>query len=1027
MREYGSQLGSWWTDDPLDDLSTDKFGRQAFVERAHRILEQVAANASSTVMGLVGPWGSGKTSTLNMIVSGLDHDVWGVSVVNPWALPDSDSVVAEILAAVGSALPKTGQKAERIRKALIRYGTLATPILSVVPIVGGALAGTGTEAIGRLADRGTLHDQTRAVAAELSELGRPVLVVVDDIDRLQPDELLALFRAVRVLGRLPHVHYMLAYDEQTVLDVLRTTPTSAGLYDRALAYLQKVVTQRLDQPPIQSVHAESMFTAGLTSTLAEAGATITEDQQRRLGDEYEALLAGVLTEPRAVGRFLTQLRVYLPLVGPTEIDLVDFIVLTFLRVTYPQLYRRLSADRRALSGAPDRTNESQLTAWRDHGQLAELGVPKQDIERVGDALDRLFPLIRSPNARSYDPRALRRDRRAADPDHVERYFALTPPTDDLPDEILTRALQEWIDALPGAAVDQVTAILRPDPNDEAACELAARVLRRAAAQSETLSPAACAALLPIAVNLLPEETILGVIRGLDEAAIAWVGVLARRADDSSPEDLLELVARPATATSPLGAFLRGLRQSIHEPFDTTVREVRLAGGGRLWFSRLIEAATGATWQRFLEHIKLGDDAPAEATGWLLRWLDASLGPDETSRRLVGAIDDGLPIEHLAARMVEVGTNLATSRLTVIGFDTAQFQRRLGLNRVRARRASLEAAADPQLVSIDEDDATWVGRRRTAARMLIEAIDQAERDPGVLLPSGPHVQPHPFVNHRPAILDGPSGEDPDLRMQVAILLPRGTMLPTYAETVGGAVGKSWESAIMDFVSRSPVASWLGDIATSWHVKPAAWNLEYTDARSIITVVGGGHSIEAAASSQRQETPIRVGAQVRAGTGYSGVDEAPNHDSVLLTITVGLWLVELTTERRPSDRRHNELPLPAALTLDEVYSLILALTRCVETASLILGRLTGHATDPAMKAFVNLNFRASGELGAVVKLDHIERVGTRTQATFDQTYEVGSAAPEAADVAVQALGEWLLQSGYRGYPGELYGLWQAGLAA
>ena len=38
----------------------------------------------------------------------------------------------------------------------------------------------------------------------LGEKKQPVLIIIDDVDRLQPDELLALFKAVRVLGRLAY-------------------------------------------------------------------------------------------------------------------------------------------------------------------------------------------------------------------------------------------------------------------------------------------------------------------------------------------------------------------------------------------------------------------------------------------------------------------------------------------------------------------------------------------------------------------------------------------------------------------------------------------------------------------------------------------------------------------------------------------------------------------------------------------------------------------------------------------------------
>jgi hypothetical protein len=49
----------------------------------------------------------------------------------------------------------------------------------------------------------TLQEEAKKTADGLSEPAQPVLVVLDDVDRRQPDQLLAIFRAVRVLGRLP--------------------------------------------------------------------------------------------------------------------------------------------------------------------------------------------------------------------------------------------------------------------------------------------------------------------------------------------------------------------------------------------------------------------------------------------------------------------------------------------------------------------------------------------------------------------------------------------------------------------------------------------------------------------------------------------------------------------------------------------------------------------------------------------------------------------------------------------------------
>ena len=58
-----------------------------------------------------------------------------------------------------------------------------------------------------------------------------------------------MFRAVRVLGLLPHVHYVLAYDQETIPDVLSTTPIADKHGARAVAFLEKIITLRLEQPP----------------------------------------------------------------------------------------------------------------------------------------------------------------------------------------------------------------------------------------------------------------------------------------------------------------------------------------------------------------------------------------------------------------------------------------------------------------------------------------------------------------------------------------------------------------------------------------------------------------------------------------------------------------------------------------------------------------------------------------------------------------------------------------------------------
>ena len=83
------------------------------------------------------------------------------------------------------------------------------PALGAIPVVGAAAQGVA-ENIVRLRAERPLQTSFDHLADQLRELDLRVLVVLDDVDRLQPDELLVLFKAIRLLARFPGVYYLLA-------------------------------------------------------------------------------------------------------------------------------------------------------------------------------------------------------------------------------------------------------------------------------------------------------------------------------------------------------------------------------------------------------------------------------------------------------------------------------------------------------------------------------------------------------------------------------------------------------------------------------------------------------------------------------------------------------------------------------------------------------------------------------------------------------------------------------------------------
>jgi hypothetical protein len=706
---------AWWVDEPVALLADDGLNRAVFVRQVLRVLARIAEEPSSTVIGLIGPWGSGKTSTINMAVGALPKS-WAVARLTPWALPDADSLIRDLLASVGSALPAS-KGADRAREALRRYGTYMAPILSLLPLVGTAAKELGQAVSDRITSGLTLEASAERVAEQLTELRQPVLVIIDDVDRLQPDELLTLFRAVRVLGRFPYVHYLLAYDEETVLDVLRATPIASGREDRALAFLEKIVTLRLDQPPTPADSAERLLSDGLEEVLSDFSVALTGDERRRLADERQSLMADRLAEPRSIARLVAQLHTYLPLVDATEVDFADFVVLTFLRTSYPRMYRALAADARHLS---ETDGHRVLEMWQQPSNLVELGVPKGEAATVAAALHRLFPSHGEPTG------AVRTDRRVSNPDSTHKYFSLTQRTEKLPDELVLLGLKEWTRDTSGEAARQLLSALRPEPGDREALASATRLVRRAQELTSTWSPNMTADLLLGLLQQMPFSPGHGVSVGPDDASVSWLSSLLESESPPPPVGLLRACERTPSEPSPLPALLRAMsmaprdRPGLHSHAEP---QSDVAAPRERWFRELESLAVSATWTRVLEHVALGDDAPSETVQSMIQWLEDVVGRSWVDDHFAEALGAGYRLPDLAARLVQTATDPADGAEVLLHPEGEGLLRRVGVRRGQGRTwwANLRAELVDGGGAIDANDLSWQSRRLIALDAMVTTL------------------------------------------------------------------------------------------------------------------------------------------------------------------------------------------------------------------------------------------------------------------------------------------------------------------
>ncbi|ORI20820.1 hypothetical protein BJD99_07335 [Rhodococcus sp. 1163] len=433
-------------------MTEDRLDRKQF---ARRIAERIrrAGQGPSVVFGLAGPWGSGKTSALNMItdVIAIEHPkTWSVVKFTPWSAADTTSLTEEFYRAIAFAMPpgEHGDNAKRL-------------LNTAAPVAGAVLKAVAIAAVEKYVGKGAVQDALKAgadaatdqagnftadiktdpftkrfsdISAAIDSAGRNVLVIVDDIDRLHADELLSVMKSVRLLGRFDRVHYLLSYDEETVIDVLRQSDLALENSARARRYLEKIVQYPFALPPIQQLHLAREFRDQLRAVAKAHSKESTDEAQDKTADSLFALLPTDRLTLRSVFRLVTQVDIMLTLVGgDREVDLFDATLITFIRLHYPRLYKEIPKWRtELLRRHPEPGTNHQLTPEQKEREVAELTDSNDSLENrtAYRLLVSLFPHTLPRPKGFYSSRSASRCQ-IRERDHFDRYFAFGIPAQDV--------------------------------------------------------------------------------------------------------------------------------------------------------------------------------------------------------------------------------------------------------------------------------------------------------------------------------------------------------------------------------------------------------------------------------------------------------------------------------------------------------------------------------------------------------------------------------------------------------------------
>jgi len=447
-------------DQPIKSIKDDILERKPF---AKAIAEAVITyqREESIVAGLYGEWGSGKTSIINMVLEYINEitnnetqkDPPYIIKFNPWNFSDQNQLIAQFFSQLSSTLkkPNYSKEAWEIGELLEKYGKMLQP-LEYIPKIGriSSIMSRIFQDIGESSKSWSIFKSNNLVSlkSELNDLilqkQKKLIVIIDDIDRLNKLEIRQIFQLVKSLGDFNNTIYILAFDRSIIENVLNEFQGAKGS-----DYLEKIVQVPFNIPLISKHDIETL----LIKRIEELFHDLPEEKidKQYYGNIYHSGLKYFFKNIRDVTRYFNILYFGYDLVK-TEVNPVDFLAITAIQTFIPDLYLGIKNNKKLFAGDIESIlqNASGINAdkvKKESKAACEHMFNSNDVlskDIIIELLKRLFPKVDSYYSNNEWNTGLleqwRRNNRICSPKKFDIYFRLSIPNN----EISNREMDEII-------------------------------------------------------------------------------------------------------------------------------------------------------------------------------------------------------------------------------------------------------------------------------------------------------------------------------------------------------------------------------------------------------------------------------------------------------------------------------------------------------------------------------------------------------------------------------------------------------
>jgi Cdc6-like AAA superfamily ATPase len=412
--------------------SVDYLNRKAVVERLFKVILNSGYTSSSARIALHGEWGEGKTHVISNLIDKINieaRDKFIIISVSAWAyLGEEKSNTVNLVKGIYSDIQR------RINQEFYVPEFQAAFSEYVKAIAGVNLSSPHIPFSLRLSLKDNLSEQTtkdlqQKISDAIEGIGRKLLIIIDDIDRLHAKEILAIFQIVRENLNFKNTVFLLAYDPTEVRNQLKQSSINES-------YIEKIVQSEIKLPEYSYQQIVKYIRFELAEKRTMLGIPEYEDvDQDMLHEAIDAVFNGgykfirhFIRNLRHAKRLINGLLLHYPPVA-MEVNLEQFIKLEILRQHKPQVYADIVRD-------PNFYLEEFTSDKKDGTSIFLRNIPGNDhmTERL---ITDLFPPVSSS-------RSNKKSQSISDPKYFPRFFRDSLPEEQIGDIEISIQLNKWM-------------------------------------------------------------------------------------------------------------------------------------------------------------------------------------------------------------------------------------------------------------------------------------------------------------------------------------------------------------------------------------------------------------------------------------------------------------------------------------------------------------------------------------------------------------------------------------------------------